>query len=149
MVKIKVKNKKKKAGRPRKITEEIVGKLEFTASLDCTVSEMCFYAAINRDTYYNWIKKDKRLSDRLTALRNKPILKARQTFVGALSEPKYALEYLERKLPDEFGLRQKIEHKGQIMSIAQIVQIVNGNNGNNNDKQAGIQTGKRFNEEMG
>ncbi len=103
---------KKNVGRPSKIDNDTVRKLELTASLDCTISEMCFYADISRDTYYNWMKKDKELSDRLTALRNKPILKARQEVIKGLDgNPEFALKYLERKLPDEFGIRQKIKPK--------------------------------------
>lgn len=102
-----------KAGRPTKINQETVRKLEMTASLDCTISEMCFYADISRDTYYRWMKENKELSDRLTALRNRPILKARQEVINGLEgNPEFALKYLERKLPDEFGTKQKLEHLG-------------------------------------
>ena len=50
-----------------------------------------------------------------------------------------------------WGDKQVLEHKGQIMSLAQIVNIVNGNNGdngNNNNKQARVQTGSRINKKM-
>ena len=101
-------------GRPTIITKDIVSKLEYTAALDCSISEMCLYADISRDTYYKLIKRNKALSDRFEALRNKPVLKARETFVKALDDPKYAVEYLERKLSAEFAPKQKLEHSGSI-----------------------------------
>ena len=116
---------KRKVGRPSKIDNDTVRKLELTASLDCTVTEMCFYADISRDTYYIWMKKDKQLSDRLTALRNKPILKARQEVIKGLdSNPEFALKYLERKLPEEFGIRRKIQHEGE--EFKQIIVMASG-----------------------
>lgn len=101
---------KKKMGAPTKVSEEVIRKLEQTAALDATVGEMCFYAGISVTTYYNIINTNKKLFDSLQALRQKPILKARQTFVNALDDPKYALEYLERKCGDEFVKKQKMEH---------------------------------------
>lgn len=120
-----------KAGRPSKINQETVRKLEMTASLDCTISEMCFYADISRDTYYRWMKENKELSDRLTALRTAPILKARQEVINGLTgNPEFALKYLERKLPNEFGIKHK---EGlQIQQITTLGNLVgDGDNGNN------------------
>lgn len=105
---------KKKNGRPFKLNQDIVNKLEQSASLDCSISEMCFYADISRETYYNWSKTNKKLIDRLESLRNKPILAARQSVVNGLKDnPEFALKYLERKLPDEFALKTKFEHTGK------------------------------------
>jgi len=101
---------KNRIGRPTKMTEDIVGKIEEAASYDCSVSEICLFANICRDTYYEWIKKDKQLSDRITALRNTPVLIARQELIKSFkSDGKLALEYLERKLPNEFGKTEKIK----------------------------------------
>lgn len=120
-----------KAGRPTKINQETVRKLEMTASLDCTVSEMCFYADISRDTYYRWMKENKELSDRLTGLRNRPILKARQEVIKGLEgNPEFALKYLERKLPGEFGIRQKIEgvQVQQVTTLMDVIKLANDEN---------------------
>ena len=56
--------------RPTKMTPMVRKKMEEATALDATVEEVCFYAGISKDTYYKWIKKDKKLSDDLTALRN-------------------------------------------------------------------------------
>lgn len=94
----------KKGGRPSKITELTIGKLEEAFSLGSTVKEACFYAGIHPDTYYNWISKNEEFSDRFKCLRDVPILRARITIVNALkSDPYLAFKYLERKQKDEFG----------------------------------------------
>jgi hypothetical protein len=90
-------------GRPTKLTEEVVRKLEEVFALDGTVEEACFYAGISRQTYYEWIKENTELNDKFQALRERPILKARQTVVKSLDQPEYAFKYLERKKKKEFG----------------------------------------------
>lgn len=106
-----------KEGRPIEFTEEVVKKLEDAFALDCSVSEACFYANITRQTYYNHVKEDaeegstqRELFDRFESLRNKPILKARQTIIKSLDNPQQAQWYLERKRKVEFSPRQ--EHTG-------------------------------------
>lgn len=101
---------KDKGGRPTKLNKDTVKKLEQAASLDCSIGEMCFYADISRETYYNWIEQDQKLKDRLTALRNKPVLKARQEVVKGLDgDPEFSLKYLERKRRVEFATQQNIK----------------------------------------
>jgi len=97
-----------KSRRPKFKYAIIVGKLEDAFSIGCTVSEACLYAGINRDTYYRWIKNNKTLSDKFTALLDKPILKARQTIVDNLSTPETAKWYLSRKRKKEFSPRREL-----------------------------------------
>lgn len=93
-------------GRPTIMTKQTIGKLEQAFAFDATVREACFYADIHPDTYYDYIKKHPDFSDRCEALRNKPILKARETVVRAIStNPDIAFKYLERKRKDEFSTR--------------------------------------------
>ncbi len=64
---------------------------------------------IHKDTYYQWIKADKELSDRLEALRNKPVLSARTSVVESFkAHPELALKYLERKRKKEFAERKEV-----------------------------------------
>lgn len=94
----------KKRGRPSKMTKITIGKLEQAISLGCDVKEACCYANIHPDTYYDWISKNKELSDRFNSLRSMLILKARMTLVNGLRDnPKLAFKFLERMLPEEFG----------------------------------------------
>jgi len=99
---------KRKVGRPTKDTPEVRAKLEEAAALDASVEEMAFYANISRETYYEIIKKDTVFSDRIAALRQRPVLKARQTIAKSLDDPKNAQWYLERKRKNEFASRSEV-----------------------------------------
>ncbi|NLZ73222.1 MAG: hypothetical protein GX905_05320, partial [Bacteroidales bacterium] len=71
-------------------------------------SEACFYANISKQTLYNYQKEHPEFVDRKEALKEKPILKARQTVVKALDDPKDAQWFLERKRKEEFSFRQEV-----------------------------------------
>lgn len=93
------------AGRPSLKTEDTIRKIEEVAALDGSIEEMAYYAGIHRDTLYGWLQDDKDFSDRITSLRERPILKARQTVVKSLDDPIQAFKYLERKKKSEFAVR--------------------------------------------
>jgi hypothetical protein len=99
------------AGRPTKLSDEILRKIEEVAALDGTIEEMAYYANIHRATLYRWIEDDDELRDRIQELRERPILLARQTVVKSLSEPDHAFKYLERKKKSEFA--QRVEQTGK------------------------------------
>lgn len=93
-----------------KMTPLVVGKLEEVFSLDGTVEEACFYAGIHRSTYYEWIKIYPDLADRFEALRNKPVLAARQRAVLGVTESYYnAMDYLSRKRKGEFSNQKDVQ----------------------------------------
>lgn len=95
-------------GPKTKLTEDVRRKLEEAAALDCTVEEMAFYAGIHKDTYYEWIKADPELSDRLASLREQPVLSARATIIKAIKTDKQTAQwYLERKRKKEFAERKE------------------------------------------
>ena len=86
------------------MTEGIVAKLENVFAIDGSVEEACSYAEISRDAFYDFSKKNQEFSDRIADLRQKPILKARQTVVQKLGESySNAMDYLKRKRKLEFG----------------------------------------------
>lgn len=94
----------KKVGRPSLDTPEVRRKIEEAAALDASVEEIAFYADISRDTYYEILKKDPKFSDRVKALRNRPVLLARQTINKKMGESyANAVDYLKRKKRLEFG----------------------------------------------
>ena len=100
--------------RPRKINEEVVGKLEYAFMKGFNVTEACDYAEISRDTYYDNLKKNKKFSDRIerakTNLQRCAKLNLAEAIEsGDLDESKY---YLERKCKDEFSPKQEIQHSG-------------------------------------
>lgn len=100
-----------KPGRPSKRDETTIQKLEQAFALDATVEEACFYAKIGKSTYYNWVEEDPALLERFEALRNTPVLAARQKVISAINtDPDIAFRYLERKRKGEFAART--EHTG-------------------------------------
>lgn len=93
--------------RPTLKTPEVVGKLEEAFSIGADVQAACAYANIHRDTFYAWCKDDEVFSDRMTSLREKPVLKAYQTVAQNLGETETAKWYLERKRRLEFATRRE------------------------------------------
>jgi hypothetical protein len=100
--------KKHPGGRPSEMTPEAIKKLEEVFAIDGTVQEACFYADITPTTYYNWLEKKPELVERFEALRNRPVLKARQTVVQSLNTPAGAQWYLQRKRKTEFSERTEV-----------------------------------------
>lgn len=97
-----------KVGRPAEKTDEAIRKIEEVAALDGSIEEMAYYAGIHRATLYRWLEDDKDLNDRIQALRERPILKARQTIVKSLDNPVSAQWYLSRKKKKEFAERTEL-----------------------------------------
>lgn len=103
-------------GRPRKITKEVVGKLEYAFMKGFNISEACDYAEISRDTYYEKLKQSKEFSDKMdrakTNLQRRAKINLAEAIEGGdLNESKY---YLERKCKDEFSIKQEINLSGEI-----------------------------------
>jgi len=96
---------KNKGGRPTVFTKETMQKLEQAFAIGCPIAEACFYAGIAERAYYNYKKLNPELVQNLERLRNKPVLKARQTIVNGLGEADNAKWYLERKRKKEFSTR--------------------------------------------
>jgi len=105
---------KNKGGRPTIMTTEVVNKLEEVFAIGGSDMEACFYANISKQTLYDYQFKHPEFVDRKEALKEKPILKARQTVVQALSNPHDAQWFLERKRKKEFATKQEVEHSGNV-----------------------------------
>lgn len=106
-------------GRPPEF-EDVVNKLEEAFAIDASIEEACFYANISRQSYYNNVKDGSELFDRFQALRNKPVLKARQTVVKSLDDPNHAFKYLERKKKKEFGPSMELEGSIEVSKIISV-----------------------------
>lgn len=100
-----------KVGRPTVMTEEVIRKIEEVAALDGSVAEMALYAGVHVDTIYSYMAQNKEFSDRIQALSERPVLKARQTIVKSLETPQGAQWYLSRKKKDEFA--ERVEQTGK------------------------------------
>ncbi len=103
------------AGRPSKLTTEIKDKLDYAFSIGCNNAEACVYADLSESTFYSWIEKDEKLSERFKALKNKPVLKAKEVVQSALDEgdSNTAKWYLERRSA-EFKPSSKTEIEGKV-----------------------------------
>ena len=98
--------------------EDVVTKLEMVFAIDGTVKEACSYAEISEKVYYDYLKRHPEFSERIKDLRERPVLKARQTVAVKLSESyTNAMDYLKRKRADEFGDRstREVSVKGAVV----------------------------------
>lgn len=97
-------------GRPTKMTEETVKKLEEAFLLGCSDIEACFYAGISKQTLYTYQKDNPEFVDRKASLKANPIFLARRRVVTDIqSDGDLALRFLERKVRDEFSLKTEID----------------------------------------
>ena len=111
--------KKSNAGRPTKMNEDTVNKLEQAFAIGCTDTEACLYADITRQTLTTYQNKNPKFLDRKQLLKDLPVLQARTTVVEHLQgDPGSAKWYLERKKKDEFGPKQEIDLTGKINIMA-------------------------------
>lgn len=106
--KVNPKTGKHPGGRPSVVTPDVVAKLESAFAIGCSKVEACLFAGIGRDAFYNYLAKNPQFADRILELQNRPILKARNTIVDSLSDPKNAQWFLERKRKKEFSTRSEL-----------------------------------------
>lgn len=97
--------KKETRGRPTVFTPDVIRKIEEVAALDGSVEEMAYYADIHVATLYRYLNDHEDFSEKIAKLRERPVLKARQTVVKSLDDPDRAFRYLERKRKKEFSSR--------------------------------------------
>lgn len=112
---MKKKTKKKKIGRPTKMTEARVKKLLKAYSIGCTDIEACIHAGISKQTLYNYEKKNKAFVDQKEDIKETLILIARRSLAkGIPKDPKLALKVLERRKPEEYAPIKKIDVRGEV-----------------------------------
>lgn len=84
-------------------------KLEQAFAIGCTDKEACIYAGITPDQlYYYTSTVNPQFQVIKEELKEKPILKARQTIVKGLDQADNAKWFLERKMKKEFASRSEI-----------------------------------------
>lgn len=115
-----IKKKKGNVGRPTKLTQETIDKLEAVFAYGGTDEEACLYADISHTALYNYQQKHPEFVERKERLKQTPFLKARKTIYNALDTPQYAFEFMKRKKKDEFSERVEATGKdgGPIMGNA-------------------------------
>jgi hypothetical protein len=119
------------AGRPTKMTPETVKKLEEAFAIGASDGEACFYADISRETLNNYQNANPQFLDRKNALKERPVLLARQTVIKAIeTDHDLAFKFLERKRRKEFATRQELTGADG----AAIVPILGGASVHGNDQ---------------
>lgn len=103
-------------GRPTVFTEEVIQKLEQVFALGGTDAEACLYANIGQSTLYKYQNENPQFLERKDSLKQTPILKARQTVIKALDNPKDAQWFLERKMP-EFKQKSDVTSNGESLGV--------------------------------
>lgn len=93
-------------GRPTKMTEETVNKLEEGFTMGFTDEEACLYANISKVTLYEYCKKNPEYTNRKEELKNHPKILAKRNIYNSLKDSKKTDDskwYLERRSKKEFG----------------------------------------------
>jgi hypothetical protein len=119
------------------MTEIVLGKLQEAFAYDCSVEEACFYADINPDTYYSYVKKHPDFSERVKALKQRPILAARQKVIKDIEDNvDTAKWYLERKRKSEFSNKTEVSNTHRIISPIMSLEESNAISGNDGDTES-------------
>lgn len=94
---------KEGAGRPEKITPDIVKKLKQIFMYDGTVEEACLYAGISKVTFYAKMKKDEKFMNEINQAKLFAHITAKKTLVKSMESDneaiaqKGAIEFLRRR----------------------------------------------------
>lgn len=109
---------KSKVGRPTKMTDLTVKKLEEAFLMGCTDLEACLYADISKQTLYDYQEKNPEFADRKAKLKENPVLLARQSVINGIQEDsKLAFDYLKNKKSDEFKTKQDVDTKVTVTNV--------------------------------
>lgn len=92
-------SRKSGAGRPTKMTEATIKKLEDAFLLGCSDLEACFAADISTVTFYKYCQKNPEFLNRKERLKQNPVFKARGVLIEALDDKDVATAHkvIERK----------------------------------------------------
>lgn len=115
----------KKVGRPPKITEEILRKLEEGFLYGLTDEQACLYADVPTSTFYDFLKENPKFSERKEMLKNQPKIDTKITLAKSLKnhdDPRLALEIAKHTMRDEYNTRTELTGKdGENLSPPEIV----------------------------
>ena len=110
---------KNKVGRPTVFTEDVVRKLESILQLGVNDTIACQYAKIGRSAFYDMLKTDVKFSDRIESAKQLVTIAAGQVVSQSIIKDKdvaSAKWWLERKAPDEFGIKDKPQVQVNILN---------------------------------
>ena len=101
----------------------IVSKLKEVWAIGGTDEEAVFYADISRASLNRYMDVHLEMKELRDKLKEKPILKARQSIVNGLGDPEFALKFMERKRKAEFAQRTELTgSEGEPIQIDALVK---------------------------
>ena len=106
---------KKGVGRPRKINEELLRKLEEGFLMGLSDREACLFADVAYSTFNDYCKKHPKFSERKETLKKGVQMHAKINISNEIKKKKnidLSLWYLSRKCSDEFSVKNEVEHSG-------------------------------------
>ena len=103
------KKKKNPGGRPTKMTENTVKKLEEAFLMGCSDLEACLFADISHQTLYTYQEKNPEFVERKRTLKENPVMVARQSVLkGVAEDSTLAFNFLKAKKSNEFAEKKNI-----------------------------------------
>lgn len=78
----------KEPGRPTKLNEDLLKKIEEILKVGGTMKEACSYARITEQSYYRWVKEDKEIVSRMEAARHYADIMAKHVVVKSIVKDK-------------------------------------------------------------
>jgi hypothetical protein len=103
--------------RPKKVTKDVVKKLEAGFSMGLSDKEACVYAGISKQTLYNYCEEHEEFLDRKELLKESVKMHAKINLFRQIKIKKdisMSQWYLERKCKDEFSPKQELEYTGNV-----------------------------------
>lgn len=79
---------KRGVGRPTKLSEDLVLKLESILKIGGTIDQACSYAGIARETYYRWLEQHKDFRTKMEAAQYYSDIAAKNLVTKAILEDK-------------------------------------------------------------
>ncbi len=114
-------------GRPRKITNSVVRKLEQAFEDGLNVTEACYSSVISRDTYYRRLQTDKAFSDKMSKSQAFLVSKAKSVVAKAVKRGDLGASkwLLDRELKKQ-EQRADEPNEAEQMSVEEAEHIENG-----------------------
>lgn len=87
---------------PWKFTPEVIGKLQAAFANGFNIKEACYYANINVDTYYEWLKRDAKFTEDMSKAQNSVNMQSKKVISSKITHgsDENARWWLSRRDPD-------------------------------------------------
>ena len=104
---------KNKGGRPLKVDENVLQKLESAFSWGCTDREACVYAGIAPATLYTYCDRNPSFKERKELLKESTTIHAKRNIAESVTsgDKSDSKRHLERRKSDEYNTLQKKENR--------------------------------------